>query len=594
MAEELEEKIELPGDWKRTGYCGLLSKSDKEAEVILYGWVNRKRDLGKLIFIDLRDREGIVQLVIKSESGKIFKKAKTLKNEYVIAIKGKVVEREEKLKNPEMPTGDVEVEVENLKILNTSEAPPFLIDEKSEVNEELRLKYRYLDLRKTKYQTNLKLRHKMSIELRNFFNEEGFLEIETPFLTKSTPEGARDYLVPSRIYPGRFFALPQSPQIFKQILMISGFDKYFQLVRCFRDEDLRADRQPEFTQIDVEMSFPEEEDIFSLIERLMKRLFNKASYEIEIPFKKLSYTEAMDKYGSDKPDLRIPYEIVELTEEFKDSNINFLREKINRGNKVKGLKFEDKIILSRKNLDEINEQTKSLGGSGIFWIKRENGDVKSSLKLDTNFIEKLFKKTGENISYLLGICEENEKGLKILGELRNYMGKKYMDLKKDDFRLAWIKDFPLFVWSDEENKIVSNHHPFTSPKYEDLDLLEREPLRVKARAYDLVLNGVEIGGGSIRIHNSELQKRIFKVLGLTDAEMEQKFGFLIEALKYGAPPHGGIALGFDRIVMILAGEDSIREVIAFPKTTSSLCLMTDSPSLVKENQLKELGLKIIK
>lgn len=455
--------------WRRTTYCGQLRLDHVGEEVILFGWVHRHRDLGNLVFIDLRDREGLVQVVVLSSRGELLKEAKKVGLENVIAIEGVVKRRDEKSRNPSLPTGEVEVEAKDLKILNTTKVPPFVIVDPPQASEELRFKYRYLDLRRPSMQRNIKLRHQTALNIRNFLSESGFLEIETPFLTKSTPEGARDYLVPSRVYKGRFYALPQSPQLFKQILMISGFDRYFQIVRCFRDEDLRADRQPEFTQVDIEMSFVEKEDIFNLVEGMMAAVFELIGVKISIPFPRLTYEESMEKYGTDKPDLRF-------------------------------------------------------------------GEEKS-------------------------------------------------------FRFAWVTEFPLFEWSKEEGRLVSMHHPFTSPLEEDLVLLEKEPLRVRAKAYDLVLNGIEIGGGSIRIHNLELQKRMFKELGLSQKEVEKKFGFFLEALCYGVPPHGGIALGFDRIVMILAGEESIREVIPFPKTTSALCLLTGSPGEVEAKQLEDLGLK---
>lgn len=454
---------------KRTRYCGQLSLEDVGKEVSLFGWVHRHRDLGNLVFIDLRDREGLIQLVIPSERTHLLEEAKKIRMENVIAVKGVVRRRDEKSRNPALSTGEVEVVAQDLKILNISKVPPFVIADPPQATEELRFKYRYLDMRRPSLQRNIKLRHQAALCIRNFLSKSGFLEIETPFLTKSTPEGARDYLVPSRIYKGRFYALPQSPQLFKQILMISGFDRYFQIVRCFRDEDLRADRQPEFTQIDIEMSFVGEEDIFNLVEGMMAAVFKLIGAKIEVPFSRLTYEESIEEFGTDRPDMRL-------------------------GN-------------------------------------------------------------------------------------------------KKSFKFAWVTEFPLFEWSDAEGRLASVHHPFTSPRDQDLVLLESEPLRARARAYDLVLNGIEIGGGSIRIHDFELQKKIFKKLGLSQKEVEEKFGFFLEALRYGTPPHGGIALGFDRLVMILAGEESIREVIPFPKTTSALCLLTGSPAEVRPKQLEELGLK---
>jgi aspartyl-tRNA synthetase len=456
--------------WRRTIYCGELRLEHAGKEVTLLGWVHRQRDIGNLVFIDLRDREGVVQVVVPSSERALLDDAKKIKMENVVGIKGVVKKRAERSRNPQLPTGDVEVEAKELKIIGSSKIPPFVITDPPQASEELRFKYRYLDMRRPSLQRNIKLRHQAALCIRNFMSENGFLEIETPFLTKSTPEGARDYLVPSRIYRGRFYALPQSPQLFKQILMISGFDRYFQIVRCFRDEDLRADRQPEFTQIDIEMSFAEPEDIFGLVEAMMASVFKLIGAKIDIPFPRLTYEESMEKFGTDKPDLR---------------------------------------------------------------------------------------------------QEKNKKA----------------------FKFAWITDFPLFEWNKEEKRLLSMHHPFTSPHEDDLGFLEKDPSKVRAKAYDLVLNGVEIGGGSIRIHNPELQERIFKLLGLSQEEVKEKFGFFLEALLYGTPPHGGIALGFDRIVMILAGEESIRDVIPFPKTTSALCLLTGSPAEADPNQLEELGLK---
>ncbi len=462
--------IKKSTEWRRTVYCGELRSGDEGKEVTLLGWVHRQRDIGNLVFIDLRDREGLVQVVVPSSEGALLDEAKKIKMENVVGIKGVVKKRAERSRNPQLPTGDVEVEAKELKIISTSKITPFVIADPPQAAEELRFKYRYLDMRRPSMQRNIKLRHQAALCIRNFMSENGFLEIETPFLTKSTPEGARDYLVPSRMYKGRFYALPQSPQLFKQILMISGFDRYFQIVRCFRDEDLRAERQPEFTQIDIEMSFAEPEDIFGLVEAMMASVFKLIGAKIDTPFPRLTYEESMEKFGTDKPDLR-------------------------------------------------------------------------------------------------------------------------QEKDKKTFKFAWVTDFPLFEWSEEEKRLLSMHHPFTSPHEDDLAFLEKEPSKVRAKAYDLVLNGVEIGGGSIRIHDPELQRRVFKLLGLGQKEVEEKFGFFLEALLYGTPPHGGIALGFDRIVMILAGEESIRDVIPFPKTTSALCLLTDSPAEADPHQLDELGLK---
>lgn len=582
-------KLDSIGDWRRTHYAGSLRKGNIGNKVTLFGWVRRKRDLGKIIFVDLADREGIVQIVFTEEKEEIFEKAKNLRAEYVVAVKGKVRERE--VKNPSIPSGDIEVEAYELKILNISDVLPFSIDEEVKASEELRLKYRYLDLRREPLQKNIKLRHLASIQTRIYLHNKGFLEIETPFLTRSTPEGARDYIVPSRIYPGKFYALPQSPQLFKQLLMISGFDRYFQIVRCFRDEDLRADRQPEFTQIDIEMSFPDEEQIFELIEGLMVELFAFIGKNVDTPFPRMSYEDVMEFYGSDKPDLRISLKIRELRDNFKNCGVDFI-EKGLENQSLKGLLLEKS--LSRKELDELGEISRKLGGKGIIWIKKE-GEFKSSPKFPEPFLPKLWEDIGgkEN-STLVGIMDERGRAQEIMGEIRKILGREELERKKDEMRFLWVTDFPLFVWSEEEGRLVSNHHPFTSPREEDIPLLDKDPSLVKARAYDLVLNGYEIGGGSIRIHDSSLQQKIFGILGLSEKEARDKFGFLLDALKYGAPPHGGIALGFDRIVMLMAGENSIRDVIPFPKTTSAMCLMTNSPSEVSEKQLKELKIIIEK
>jgi aspartyl-tRNA synthetase len=519
--------------------------------------------------------------------------AKEIRMEDVVAVKGHVKKREGKARNPNLPTGEVEVEAGELKVINTSKVPPFVIADPPKASEELRFKYRYLDMRRPSMQRNMKLRHQAALCVRNFLSQEGFLEIETPFLTKSTPEGARDYLVPSRMYKGRFYALPQSPQIFKQILMISGFDRYFQIVRCFRDEDLRADRQPEFTQIDIEMSFAEQEDIFDLTEAVMASVFDLIGAKIDVPFPHFTYEESMEKFGTEKPDLRSSIEIEDLTEIGLSHDSEVIRKALSSGGVLKGLLVENAGAISRSQLDKINDTARRLGGKGIIWIKKQEG-FKSSLKLDDRALALLWEKLkGKEEDLVLLVADEKQVALKVLGEIRSSFVSKQEDDKKT-FKFAWITDFPLFEWSEEEERLVSVHHPFTSPQEDELAFLEKEPLRIKAKAYDLVLNGYEIGGGSLRIHDTELQKRIFSVLGLNQKEVEEKFGFFLEALTYGTPPHGGIALGFDRIMMVLAGEESIRDVIPFPKTTSALCLMTGSPAEVGPGQLEDLGLKRVK
>jgi aspartyl-tRNA synthetase len=579
--------------WRRTVYCGDLRLEHVDKEVTLLGWVNRVRDMGNLVFIDLRDREGLIQVVVPFDKGEFLEMAREIRMEDVVAVKGHVKKREGKARNPNLPTGEVEVEAGELKVLNTSKVPPFVIADPPKASEELRFKYRYLDMRRPSMQRNMKLRHLAALCVRNFLSQEGFLEIETPFLTKSTPEGARDYLVPSRMYKGKFYALPQSPQLFKQILMISGFDRYFQIVRCFRDEDLRADRQPEFTQIDIEMSFAEQEDIFDLTEAVMASVFDLIGAKIDVPFLHFTYEESMEKFGTDKPDLRSSIEIEDLTEIGLSHDSEVIRKALSSGGVLKGLLMENAGAISRSQLDKINDTARRLGGKGIIWIKKQEG-FKSSLKVNDRALALLWEKLkGKEEDLVLLVADEKQVTLKVLGEIRSSFISKQENDKKA-FKFAWITDFPLFEWSEKEARLVSVHHPFTSPQEDEMAFLEKEPLRIKAKAYDLVLNGYEMGGGSIRIHDIELQKRIFSVLGLDQKEVEEKFGFFLEALIYGTPPHGGIALGFDRIMMILAGEESIRDVIPFPKTTSALCLMTGSPAEVGPLQLEELGLKRVK
>lgn len=579
--------------WRRTHYCGDLRKGHVGKDVTLCGWVNRQRDIGNLIFIDLRDREGIVQLVVTSENPELLEQAKKVKMEYVVGSRGVVKEREEKLKNPDMSTGEVEIQVSQLKIFNASKVPPFVISDPPQASEETRFKYRYLDLRRPSMQRNVKLRHQAALVVRNFMSRNGFYEIETPFLTKSTPEGARDYLVPSRVYKGKFFALPQSPQLFKQLLMIAGFDRYFQIVRCFRDEDLRADRQPEFTQIDVEMSFVERDELFKLNEEMMAELFSIAGADIERPFPRLTFAQSMEKYGTDKPDLRFENEIADLTELGRHIPSEVIQKALSAGGELKGLVVEKGGSYSRSQLDKLNQKAQALGSKGIIWIKKAE-QFKSSLGLEQKDFQLIWEEIRAEAGDLVLIAaDERLKALSLLGEIRcDFLPEDGKNA--DTYKFAWVTDFPLFEWSDEEQRLVSMHHPFTSPQEEDVDLLDKEPQAVRAQAYDLVLNGVEIGGGSIRINNLELQKRVFRALGLDPSEMEEKFGFFLNALEFGAPPHGGIALGFDRIIMLLAGEETIRDVIPFPKTTSSLSLLTNSPSSAGRRQLAELGLKIIK
>ncbi|MGB7295606.1 MAG: aspartate--tRNA ligase [Candidatus Aminicenantales bacterium] len=576
---------------QRTFYCGLLRPEHEGREVTLFGWVQRQRDIGHLLFIDLRDREGIAQVVFSTGKPELLEAAKKLRPEYVVIVSGVVRRRDPKAVNREMATGEVEVEAGELEILNISKVPPFQITDPVQAAEDLRMKYRYIDLRRPSKQRTIRLRHEAALRTRNYLSDRGFLEIETPFLTKSTPEGARDYLVPSRIYKGRFYALPQSPQIFKQTLMISGFDRYFQIVRCFRDEDLRSERQPEFTQIDIEMSFVDREDVFSLVDGMLAAIFEIIGEKVETPLPRLTFPESMEKYGTDKPDLRIKAEITDLTAEASDSRSEVIRKVLDAGGMLRGLKVPGAAGLSRSRLDKIGQKAQELGARGVIWIKKQDG-FRSSLKLEAAEASLIWEKMqARDEDLVLLVADRREIALSALGHFR----KELLQAESGKgFAFAWVTDFPLFEWSEEEKKIVSVHHPFTSPFAEDIPLLGSEPMRVRARAYDVVCNGYEIGGGSVRIHDFALQRKIFDLLGLSEKETEEKFGYFLEALGYGTPPHGGIAMGFDRIVMLLAGEESIREVIPFPKTTSALCLLTGSPSEVGERQLDELGLKLKK
>jgi len=584
---------------KRTHTCGELNEDDIDKIVILNGWIDRIRDLGGIIFVLIRDRYGKTQAVFdSSDNNTLYQKALKLKNEYVVSIQGKVRARPEKDRNPNMPTGGIEILATNLEILSESETPPIYVNIEEDISENLRLKYRYLDLRKERMQRNLIIRHKVMKITRDTLSAEGFLEIETPYLTKSTPEGARDFLVPSRLKPGNFYALPQSPQLFKQLLMVSGFDKYFQIARCFRDEDFRADRQPEFTQIDIEQSFVEKEDIFELTEKLIKEIFEKSiNYkELEIPFQKYAYDEVIKKYGSDKPDIRYGMEFIDLTAYFQNTETNFIKNGIDKGLILKGFVVPDRSKnFSRKKFDDLTEFSKEQGSSGLIWIacdKEIRSNIKKAAAKEINIlVERGIMKEGD---VLLAILEETDKIDQILGQLRIKMIKEELE-KKSGFSIIWVTDFPMFSWNEEEQRIVAEHHPFTMPNLDDLVKYEnKDPLKIKSQSYDLVINGYEIASGSIRIHKQDIQEKVFDILGLSKEEAKEKFGFLLEAFKYGAPPHGGIAIGMDRLVSILVGEESIKEVIAFPKTASGTDPMTDAPSEVSEKQLEELHLALKK
>lgn len=597
MKNEQKIKLDLLGDLKRTDYCGDLRSKDKGHEVVLFGWVHRRRDLGGLIFVELRDRSGIIQVVFNPEVNKeVHEKAQILRNEFVIGIKGEVVLRPSGTENPKLKTGEIEVLAKELRIFNTSKTPPFLIEDDEEVAENVRLKYRYLDLRRPKLQRNLILRHKVAREVRNYFDNLGFLEIETPMLTKSTPEGARDFLVPSRLSPSYFYALPQSPQIFKQILMISCFDKYFQIVRCFRDEDLRSDRQPEFTQIDVEMSFVTIEDVKRIMEGMMVHIFKTIlDIKLDTAFPSLTYKEAIDRFGVDKPDIRFGMELRDVSEFLKDSSFEIFREILSKGGIVKAINVKGGASISRREIDEFTNFIKNFGAKGLISAKVTRDGWQSIIQKNISdekkkaIEEELGTKENDLILFLGGTSKVVNQSL---GNLRLYLGEKLNLIPKDKFQFVWIIDFPLFEYDEKEGRFVAVHHPFTAPKDEDIPKLKDHPEEVKAKAYDLVLNGSEIGGGSIRNHLREVQSMVFEKLGMNNEEAKRRFGFLLEALEYGTPPHGGIAFGFDRLIMILSRSESIRDVIAFPKTQKGTCLMSDAPSMVDQRQLDELWIKV--
>ncbi len=588
---------DILGDWKRTHYCGKLTSADIGSEVCLMGWVQRRRDHGGLIFIDLRDREGIAQLALDPDrDSTAHAKADKVRNEYVVAVKGVVSPRPEGTVNPNMATGEVEIEVSELKVLNTSKTPPFMLDEHVDVAENIRLKHRYLDLRRPILQRNMILRHRVTRTVRNYLDEQGFLEIETPVLTKSTPEGARDYLVPSRVNSGNFFALPQSPQLFKQLLMISGYDRYCQIVKCFRDEDLRADRQPEFTQIDCEMSFVDSDDVMSVMENMIARVFKESiGVEVDTPMARMTYAEAMDRFGVDNPDLRFDLELVNLSDIAAGCGFKVFKDAVANGGLVKGINAKECARFSRKDLDNLTDFVKIYGAKGLAWVKITADGWQSPIAkfFTPGELEQINQAMDAEVGDLLMFVADSATITnEALGRLRGHLGDILGFTDKNTFKFVWITDFPLLEWDEEAKRHTAVHHPFTAPRDEDIPLLDSDPGKVRAKAYDLVLNGSEIGGGSIRIHDQSVQSKMFSMLGIGTEEAREKFGFLLDALEYGAPPHGGLAFGLDRLVMILTGSDSIRDVIAFPKTQKATCLLSGAPGKVAEKQLQELSIRL--
>jgi len=585
------------GTWKRSHYCGELTSAHIGQQVCLMGWVQRRRDHGGLIFIDLRDREGITQLALDPDRDpQAHSKADRVRSEYVIAVIGTVSARPEGTVNPKMKTGEIEIEVAQLKILNSAKTPPFGLDEYTEVAENIRLKHRYLDLRRPALQKNLMLRHRVARTVRTYLDAQGFLEIETPVLTKSTPEGARDYLVPSRVNGGCFFALPQSPQLFKQLLMVSGYDRYCQIVKCFRDEDLRADRQPEFTQIDCEMSFVDADDVITTMENMIAQVFRDClGVEVTTPMARMTYAEAMTRFGVDNPDLRFGLELIELTDLVANCGFKVFAEVAASGGLVKAINVKGGAGFSRKDLDELTDFVKIYGAKGLAWVKITEEGWQSP-------IAKFFSPTeldalGQRLAaaqgdLLLFVADNPRITNEALGRLRGHLGQRLGLAAKDDYRFVWVTDFPLLEWDEENQRHAAVHHPFTAPRDQDLPLLDSNPAAACAKAYDLVLNGSEIGGGSIRIHDQAIQSKMFALLGIGEEEAREKFGFLLDALEYGAPPHGGLAFGLDRLVMILTGSDSIRDVIAFPKTQKATCLLSGAPGEVDEKQLQELSIRL--
>lgn len=590
-------KTDMMGNWSRDCLCAQLTEQNVGQEVTVMGWVDTRRDLGGLIFIDVRDTSGVIQCVFDSAEYKDFAKVESLRNEYVVAIRGKVLLRDEETINPNIATGTIEVRATDLKILSAAKTPPFYIEDGVNVREELRLKYRYMDLRRPEMQAKMKMRHQVMQLVRNYFSENGFLEIETPMLAKSTPEGAREYLVPSRIQPHKFYALPQSPQMFKQLLMVSGLDRYFQIVRCFRDEDLRADRQPEFTQIDLEMSFVSPDDVMSVNEKLVQKIFQETwGMDLPVPFRRLTYREAMDRFGSDKPDTRFGLELCEISDLVANTNFKVFASIVKNGGTVRGINVKGGVDkFARRELDALVEYVKQYGAKGMAWISVKENELQSPIvkfftEEETNAIlDRMGAEVGDVLMFVSDVNEDVV--FDALGHLRLHLGEKLGLIDHDKLDVLWVTEFPLLEYSAEEKRFVAKHHPFTMPMDEDIQYLDSDPGRVRAKAYDLVINGMEAGGGSCRIYNPNLQAKMFDVLGLSHEEAQDKFGFLIEGFQYGTPPHGGMAYGLDRLVMILTKSKSIRDVIAFPKVQSGTCPLTGAPYYVEQKQLDELHIE---
>ncbi len=582
--------------FSRTHMCGELNESFIEQEVVLNGWVQRKRNLGGLVFIDLRDKTGIVQIVADTDfSNTAFEVSNDLRSEYVVGVKGIVKERHSK--NNDLETGFIEVYAKDITIYSEAETPPIYIKDDDDVSESLRFKYRYLDLRKQKMQNNLKFRHEVTKSTRKFFDNQNFTDVETPMLIKPTPEGARDYLVPSRVNKGHFYALPQSPQMYKQLLMLSGLDRYYQITKCFRDEDLRADRQPEFTQIDVEMSFVDVDDVLNMNEKFLQNLFKDVmDIDIQLPLQRLPYSEAMDRYGIDKPDTRFGFELKSLNDIVKDCDFKVFTDAISNGGDVRCININGYADqLSRKKIDKLQDFAKTYGAKGLAWIKKTGDEINSPIAkfLSQDIVDQILDKVdaGDN-DLILIVADKPSVVYDALGQLRNKVATDLDILDPNQYNLLWVTDFPLFEYDEDEGRYYAMHHPFTSPRMEDMDMLETEPGKVRAKAYDIVLNGVEVGGGSIRIHDQKLQETMFNALGLSAEEQEMKFGFFLEAFKYGAPPHGGIAYGLDRLVMLLNHNPNIREIIAFPKNQNAVCPLSGAPGIINEAQLEEAGVKV--